>query len=112
MPANADIFQARKCVHVKIETGVHKEFRQLLIQYGVSMQEAINEFAKMCAINDKKATVLLDAIVKRKIDAAIANMREKTRTPSENVGELDHETLYDLIDIHNDKQDSHDEKNS
>ena len=97
----SDIFQARKCVHIKLEKETHAAFRARLFQQNVSMQEAFDEFAKQVAEGTRSANFIIDSIVKRKLREAIEGRTPKKKY--EGFGELDSESLYNLINGQDDK---------
>jgi hypothetical protein len=89
-----DLFQARKCIHVKLKKEVHSAFRTKLFDSGLSMQEVIDEFARLFACGDKRAEAIVNDYVKRKLDEELQKlMKEKEKC----ISELDQDTLYDMI---------------
>lgn len=91
-----DLLQDRKCVHVKLDKEVHAALRARLFQHNLSMQEVFDEFAKLIASDDSRANRMLEQLVMRKVRDAIEGKPKRVRERS--VGELDHDTLYDLIE--------------
>jgi hypothetical protein len=91
-----DIFHDRKCIHVKLEKNVHAAFRSALFKHNLSMQEVLDEFARLVASDDGRARRIVEALVMRKVQEAIEGKPKKERIRS--VNELDHDALYDLIE--------------
>lgn len=91
-----DLLQDRKCVHVKLDKEVHAALRARLFQHNLSMQEVFDEFAKLIATDDRSANRIVENLVMRKVKEAIEGKPKRQRDRS--VGELDHDTLYDLIE--------------
>lgn len=90
-----DLFQDRKCIHVKLDKGVHAALRTRLFQHNLSMQEVFDEFAKLIATDDPKAIKIVEQLIMRKIRAEIEG---KPKRHDRSVSELDHDALYDLIE--------------
>ena len=63
----------------------------------MSMQQAFEEFARLFATDDSKATKIVEQLVMRKIKEAIEG-KERPRRHDRKVGELDHDSLYNLIE--------------
>lgn len=91
----ADIFQDRKCIHIKLDKDVHAAFRGKLFKHNLSMQEVFDEFAKQFVTDDTRAVRIVEQLVMRKVKEAIEG-KPKKRDGS--VNELDHDTIYDLIE--------------
>ncbi len=92
-----DLFQDRKCIHVKIDKHVHAELRSRLFKHNLSMQEVFDEFAKLFVSDDAKANRIVEQLVARKLKDAIAGLSEPKRHDRK-FDELDHDALYSLID--------------
>jgi hypothetical protein len=93
----ADLFQDRKCVHIKLEKEVHAAFRARLFRHGISMQEAFDEFAKQVSEGMRSANAIVETIINRKIKEAIDGRVSKPPRKRESFGELDSESIYNLI---------------
>ena len=91
-----DIFQDRKCVHVKLDKDVHAAFRARLFQHNLSMQEVFDEFAKLFVSDNRSAKHIVEHLVMRKVEEAIAGKPKRQR--DRGINELDHAALYDLIE--------------
>lgn len=100
-----DLFQDRKCIHIKLEKDVHASFRQLMFEYGISMQETLNEFARVASARDRKAIAIIERYVDRKIKEQMERIEAgKPKKKIQKVSELDHDTLYDLIEESNNEE--------
>ncbi len=76
----------KKSVHVSMSVSSHSEFRKKLFDFGVSMQEVLELFAKLSGGNDERA---IDIIKEAK-----ENKRKKAL---EKLSENEVEDLYDAI---------------
>jgi len=92
-----DLFQDRKCVHVKLEKETHAALRSELFQQGISMQEAFDEFALQLVEGGRSARAIVDTLVTRKLREAIDGRISKRKKRNQGFGELDSESLYSLI---------------
>ena len=92
----ADIFQRRKCVHLKLSKEVHAALRACLFKHGISMQDVFDEFARQLVEGGRSANVVLESLVSRKLKEQISGKIRPRR--NEKFGELDAEALYSLID--------------
>jgi hypothetical protein len=89
-----------KNIHVKLDRLTHTQFKSGLVMHGVSMQEAFEEFAKRFAAGDRSAVRLIERMVRDRIKSELAGTGLKPGLPRRRrrvLNELDHETLYDLI---------------
>jgi|SRR6478735_9601550 len=93
-----DLFQDRKCIHVKIDKHVHAELRSRLFRHNLSMQEVFDEFAKLFVSDDVKANRIVENLVKRKLKETIEALSEPKQRRDRSFNDLDHDALYDLID--------------
>lgn len=93
-----DIFQDRKCIHVKLDKDVHAALRGKLFKHGLSMQEVFDEFAKLFVSDDARVNRIIDQLVMRKIKEAIEGTKESKLRRNHGINDLDHDALYDLID--------------
>ncbi len=90
----SDIFQEKKCVHLKLDKQVHASLRAKLFQHGVSMQDTFDEFARQLVEGGRSANVILDSLINKKLNEAI---NQKFHKRDKKLGELDAEALYSLI---------------
>jgi len=98
MSKKPDIFQPRKCVHLHIEREIYANFRYVLFQHGLSLQEVLNEFVKCAVAEDKGATNIITNLVKKKVKAQIEGI--KTEIKDAKIAAVDHDVLYGMIDDH------------
>jgi len=66
--------------------GTHSEFRKVLLDYGLSMQEVLEHFASLVAEDDSKALHIVGEAYTRKRDRQIKKITD-----------LEAENLYDAI---------------
>lgn len=99
-----DFFQDRKGIHVKLERDVHNTLRIKLFQHNLSMQEIFDEFARLYAADDPRASKIVDDLILRKVRAFIENSpayspikNRRTSRVSKTISELDHDMLYNMI---------------
>jgi hypothetical protein len=90
----ADLFQDDKGIHIKLKKDVHALFRSEMFKTGISMQEAFNEFARQVVEGTRSAKFIVQAASSKKMKASLEKRTRKWERP---VGDLDVETLYDLI---------------
>lgn len=96
-----DIFQHRKGVHIKLEKTVHAELRAQLFKYDISMQDIFDEFSKLIVSEDPLARAIVEKFVTARIKEQMAGTYVKDSVKSRRqrqIDELDHETLYGLIE--------------
>lgn len=97
MDIHPDIFQDRKCIHVKLKKETHAEFKVICFRKGMSMQEAFEEFATQAVANTSSGRKILNAIAKRKIDEQLNGTKKTYPRVPPRMNELDVETLYEVI---------------
>jgi hypothetical protein len=97
----ADLFSDRKCVHIKLTKDVHFALRATLFKHNISMQELFEEFARLVASDTPKGKSIIESIVTRKIKESISGIRVKR---DRSMGELDSETLYNMINKSSEKE--------
>ena len=78
--------ETRKSVHINMTRGTHSEFRKVLLDYGLSMQEVLEHFASLVAEDDSKALHIVGEAYTRKRDRQIKKITD-----------LEAENLYDAI---------------
>jgi hypothetical protein len=89
-----------KGVHVKLDKETHSNFKTRLIQHGVSMQEAFEEFARLVGTGSLSANRMLETLVRTRVKAELATVGLKPmgrKRKPRFLGELDQDKLYDLI---------------
>lgn len=77
--------ETRKSVHVNLTRATHSEFRKVLFDYSLSMQEVFERFSSLVGENDPTAMSIIEDVYKTK--------REKTLK----VTTREAENLYDAI---------------
>ena len=77
--------ETRKSVHVNLTRATHSEFRKVLFDYSLSMQEVFEKFSSLVGENDSVAMSIIEATYKDKRDRVLkVTLREA-------------ENLYDAI---------------
>lgn len=102
-----DLFFGRKSVHVKITKEVHAALREKLFRYGITMQDLFQAAAENALLESPRSDKLLQRIAKKKV---LAELSGTHRSYLKNVGELDSEMLYSLMEDTNDTEDATDEE--
>lgn len=90
-----DMFQDKKGIHVKLDKQVHAALRAKLFKYNLSMQEVFDDFARLIAEDNKRAQVILELLVQKKLKIALEGKSSQKEGTALN--EMDAETLYNLI---------------
>ena len=90
-----DLFYGRKSVHVKLTKEVHTSLREKLFRYGITMQDLFHEAAEQALSESPKAEKLLQKVAKKKL---VATLEKTNRNQHLRIGELDSETLYNLLE--------------
>lgn len=91
-----DVFKSRKCIHIRLTKEVHSGLRAKLFERGLSMQEVVDELSRLIAIDDKRLNKILDEYATRKVKDELNRLKQNKR-PQERIGELEQDSLYDLI---------------
>lgn len=90
-----DLFSGRKSVHVKLDKELHASLRTKLFNYGLTMQDLFQEAAELIVLDTPSADRIIQRVAKKKIKRQL----EKTKTNFQlHIGELDSDTLYNLIE--------------
>jgi len=94
-----------KNVHVKLDRLTHAEFKAGLTKIGASMQEAFEEFAKCFVAGDKSALRLIERLKRQQIkdELSVVGLKPGLGRKRRVLDELDPETLYDLINEEEEK---------
>lgn len=100
------VLVTRKCINVKLDKEVHASFRFKLLERGITMQDAMDEFARLIADDDQRALGIVERLATRKAQAELTAMSEP-KDRSRKLSELDAETLYNLIN-HSEEDDADD----
>jgi type II secretory pathway component PulF len=92
----SDVFVVRRCIHVKLSKDVHFAFRTRLLERGLTMQDAMDEFARLVADEDHRAMKIVERLAARNAQAEL-NAARAVPDRLRKVSELDAETLYNMI---------------
>lgn len=79
-------FETKKSVHTNLTRATHSEFRKVLLDYSLSMQEVFELFASLVSENDSTAMTIIEEAYQTKRDRSIKRV---TGTEADN--------LYDAI---------------
>ena len=96
-----DLFFHKKSVHVKLTKEVHTSLREKLFRHGITMQDLFQEAAEMILMEGPKSEKLLEKISKKKL---LASVEKINRSQSMQLGELDSDTLYNLLEDSDDDE--------
>lgn len=87
-----------KGVHVKLDRQTHTSFKAKLVEHGLSMQEAFEEFARLVGSGNLTANNILERLIRNQVKAELATVGLKpSKRKPRRISELDAEGLYDLI---------------
>ena len=92
-----DILHDRKCIHVKLKKDVHLRLREKLFGYQLSIQSVFDEFASLIVFEDRRAIKMLEELAIKRAQAELEKPLRKFAGSRERVDELDHNTLYNMI---------------
>lgn len=86
-------------VHVKLDKLTHTRFKSTLVEMDASMQEAFEWFAKCVAEGNRSAVRLVEQMKRERARAVLegTGLKPGLRGRRRALNELDHDTLYDLI---------------
>lgn len=90
-----DLFYGRKSVHIKLTKEEHTALRQKLFVNCLSMQDVFQDFVETLLEDSTKADNIIKKIAKKKFDSAM----KKIKRGKQAFGELDTETMYDLLEM-------------
>jgi heterodisulfide reductase subunit C len=88
-------------VHVKLTKEVHTSLREKLFRHGITMQDLFQEAAEMVLLEGSKSDKFLEKISKKKLMVSIEKIN---RRQNDQLGELDSDTLYNLLEDSNDDE--------
>ena len=83
-------FQTRKSVHINLTKGTHANFRKVLFEKHLSMQEVLEEFASRVANHDPEFIGVLNQLVANKKSKNLNKLKSS-----------DAETIFDAIEDQN-----------
>ena len=96
-------FRKRKSVHIALHTDTHKNFRKVLLDKDLSMQEVFQKFSELAVMGDKRAIKILEEAVNEK------RLGLSKRSSSViDVSNLD--TIYSLIEGSQSEEEDEDEQ--
>lgn len=96
----SDLFSSRKSIHVKLKKEVHAALREKLFRCGLTMQDLFNDAAELVLSESPKAERLLQRITKKKLSAEVQKLSKANKLQ---LGDLDNETLYNLLEENDDQ---------
>jgi len=94
-----DLFYDKKSIHIKLTKESHTALREKLFRYGVTMQDLFQDTADIVLSDTPRAEKLLQRVAKKKLAASLEKLGRGQRAQ---LGELDSETLYNLLEDEND----------
>ncbi len=98
MPIKTDTVRF-KGIHIKMDRQTHADFKARLVYCNVSMQEAMEEFARLVGSGNLSALRMLDRLVREKLKKELSSVGLQPYKPGHRrrLHELDPNALYDLI---------------
>lgn len=91
-----DLFENRKCIHIKLSKEVHTELRTLCIHKGITMQDVFEEYGNLLCAGDVKAMAIVDRMILRRLNIPRRNSRTRGPAATE-LNDKEKESIYDLI---------------
>jgi hypothetical protein len=88
-------FATKKTIHVSMSTSAHAGFKIECFKHGLSMQEAIEEFANLVSIGHSDMIAVLDDTAKKKLQKQIRK-----------IDGSDTETIYGILELENPLKDN------
>ena len=82
-------FETRKSVHVAMSRPVHAEFKKKLFDYGLSMQETFEHFARLVGEENIWAVKIIRGAYKLKRDNAIKVTQKEAENLYDAISEVD-----------------------
>ena len=89
-----DLLHENKGIHIKLKKDIHINFKAEIFKSGISMQEAISEFALQVSEGTKSGQNIVNAAASKKIKQSI---EKSTRKKDLKYNDIDVDTLYELI---------------
>lgn len=89
-----------KGVHIKLDHDTHKRFKLNLVNQGLTMQDAFEEFARLVGEGNPTAIAILNRMIKDRVKTELMSVGlvpGPDRPKAKMLGELDSDRLYDLI---------------
>ena len=97
-----DLFFTRKSIHVKLSKEIHTSLREKLFKHGITMQDLFHDAAEMAVLDGIRSEKLLEKISRKKL---IVSLQKLDRSKNLNLGKLDSEAMYNLLEGSNDDKD-------
>lgn len=91
----SDILFTRKSVHIKLTKELHAALRTKLFKYGITMQDLFHEAAELALDEGSRSEKFLEKISKKKL---LLTLQKIDRDEKSRLGELDSETMYNLLE--------------
>jgi hypothetical protein len=107
MSIRPDVFQDRKCLHIKLKKETHADFKIALFKLGLSMQEVFEEFARQAGDGKGPAIKILNSASKKKLKAILSGKPRSRK--KEKFGQLDVESLYAVISSINENEEDNED---
>jgi hypothetical protein len=92
-----DILHDKKCIHVKLKKDTHLRLREKLFAYQLSIQAVFDEFANLIVNDEKRAMKILEDLAVKRAKAELEKPVRSHAGSKERIDELDHNTLYNMI---------------
>lgn len=93
-----DIFESRKCVHIKLPKEIHATLREKLFRHNVTMQDLFQDYAEIIAEDNVRADKTIQRLVSKKMKSMIEGDTKKRENKGLMMSELDSDTLYNLLE--------------
>lgn len=90
-----DLFKDKKSVHINLAKESHAALREKLFRHGLTMQDLFHGLTDFILSDSPKAVTMLENIVLKKLKS---EMEPRQRPGRMIIGELDSDTLYNLIE--------------
>ena len=105
-----DIFQSRKCVHIKISKEAHATLREKMFKHNLTMQELFEDYAESMAEDSAKAERIFERLVSKRVKALFEQVKSQVKGKKKRerkdlmIGELDSNLLYSLLEEETEKK--------
>lgn len=93
-----DIFESRKCVHIKLPKEIHATLREKLFRHNVTMQDLFQDYAEIISEDNARAEKTIQRLVGKKMRSMIEGDSKKRENKGLMMSELDSNTLYNLLE--------------
>ena len=81
--------ETRKSVHINLTRATHSEFRKILFDYSLSMQEVFEKFAALVGENDPVALSIIKEVYNAKRDKALKVSNREAENLYDAISEID-----------------------